>query len=100
MFKSGNRVVCIKLDNIDIDSGESLLYNEYPKIKEIVTIIDIDSTGFLLLEEYRYGFRNGECLEVFFDYRCFRPIDESFADEIIKKITKEIEIEYLQEEFI
>jgi hypothetical protein len=85
MYRIGQRVVFV---DCDLPKHPDVIY---PKLNEIVTIHDIGLTpqGMLVLalKEYPKPLR-GEVNGI--AAICFRPIDETFAEETIARLTKEI----------
>jgi len=86
MFKIGQKVVCL-------DSGEpteECLNSPKPIVGKIYTVNWIgigDEAGFIGLEEMLQD----DC----FWYTNFRPLDESFAEEVLENIKQQIEEEEL-----
>lgn len=93
MFKIGQKVVCIapfekkgSLDNgVTWSSDET---SPHPNIGDIVVIVDIEPDhGSLSLYGYPRNF--------YYDCNKFRPLDESFADDVLAMITEQIKEEEL-----
>lgn len=82
MFKVGQKVVCI--DNSDMRSGA--IKNSDLILNEVYTITNIIYSG-----------RGCNISEVFGQFLCsrFRPLDETFAEEVLENIKQQIEEEEL-----
>ena len=79
-FKIGEKVVCLKHDNVCVSDGT---INKAPKEGEIVTINWISSISLrLVFEEY-----DQNCC---WDYWLFRKLDHSFAENLLEKIKEEV----------
>jgi hypothetical protein len=98
MFKVGQKVVCID-GYSSIGAGWTLMTNEIYEVKSINTCkcgsISI-SVGF-----YGYGTHCNDCKFEYSDYECFhritrfRPLDETFAEEVLSNIKEQIKEEEL-----
>lgn len=96
MFRIGQKVVCIHSGGWkNIGEGESS-NGVHPKKDEVVTIKEMEVLSgqlYLILEEY-YMESGIRCA---WNSSMFRPLDDKFAEEVLKKIKEEIEQEELIE---
>lgn len=78
-FKVGQKVVCIKVEDVCVYDGSK---TPHPKINEMVSIRGICFDGWLELDGYEG-----------YDYEPwnFRPLDHQFAEDVIAYI-KELEL--------
>ena len=79
-FKIGEKVVCLKHDNVCVVDWT---INKAPKEGEIVTINWISSTSL------RLGFKEYD-QKCCWDYWLFRKLDHSFAENLLEKIKEEV----------
>lgn len=86
MFKVGQKVVCIAKFN-NADGCE-------PHVGEVVTFVGLHYyySNRIIIKEYLYA-KNGE--RQCFDISKFRPLDETFAEEVLENIKQQIEEEEL-----
>lgn len=90
MFKVGQKVICIK------NSGDSMLGDfNFPPKNEILTIANIlNKFGGLraVISGYELDLKGRN---QYFSFTHLRPLDETFADEVLERIKEEINEEQL-----
>ena len=87
MFKIGQKVVCINNEPLGYNVFNSCLAKL--KVGDIYTVIGTESTG-LQLKEVKSRHPLGS-----FDKSRFRPIDNSWVDELLCKLMSEVEADEL-----
>ena len=85
-FKVGQKVVCIKEDNV-CTCCNSLLRG--PKKHDVITIRCFFSDGGVGFEEYDIFKHNGISHNLGWPIENFRPLDYDFVEEVIKQVKPE-----------
>ena len=83
MFKIGDKVVCVE----EPFSLEKEIFTDVPKVDEYYKINYIGENGWIGLEEMPQT--------DYYDYICFRKLDDTFATETLERISYEVEQEEL-----
>ncbi len=77
-MKTGDRVICIKIDNVSIQDGEIV---DCPKIDEVITIQHMSfiyGIKWLHFEEYTNG--------ISYNSVCFRKTEKNFSNATTKEL--------------
>lgn len=72
-MKRGDKLICIKHDPLDVNTGEMC---PAPKVGEMVTVCSTHDCPWLLLEEYELEDREGE---IYHHASCFRKVENHRA---------------------